>query len=202
MAALITAVTGLVGLLLGFLGLPTVIDSPTATAVTVTETIRSTATVTVTASPDADSGSGEDTGSGEEEEPAPLPPGEVALADLEEVGNYPSYELGSATMGGVRYEDAMLIAYSCNEDMDYSINERYTTLTLIFGLDDNTIATPASITISGDGQQLESVGAEINRPREVTVDVTGVARLLITTELAGDSCPDTQLAIGNAVLHD
>lgn len=56
-AALVTALTGLGGLLLGFLGLPTLVNSPTAARIT--ETVRATATVTMTATPSGSAVAGE-----------------------------------------------------------------------------------------------------------------------------------------------
>lgn len=87
------------------------------------------------------------------------------------------------------------------ETLSYSINERYKSLTVTVGLDDNSPAAPARVSFKSgreDGTTLKSVTAQINRPVEVTVDVTGVAILSIVAE--SDDCVCT-LGLGPPVLH-
>ncbi len=68
LAAIVTALTGAAGLALGFLGLPVVVNSPTAArpavTTTVSETVTATATVTVTATPRSTSAAAPDTTGG------------------------------------------------------------------------------------------------------------------------------------------
>ncbi|MEV6396174.1 NPCBM/NEW2 domain-containing protein [Streptomyces sp. NPDC051907] len=174
-AALVSAVTAVIGLLLGFFGLPAVVNSPTARTVTVTET------ATVTAPPPLDTG---DTAT--PSSPAPLPTGEVALRDLTPI-NDPYDErikLRSATLKGKTYSNAMTFSLACNTSVEYSINERYKTLTLTVGLDDNGVATPGKLSIFGDETERKNVMLEINHPQSVTVDVSNVVKLLIAPDIS------------------
>ncbi|MFJ8436269.1 NPCBM/NEW2 domain-containing protein [Kitasatospora sp. NPDC094019] len=208
-AALVSAGTAVVGLMLGFLGLPAVVDSPTAKTVrttetvlvTTTETVRPTATVTVTASPTAARPS-DTPGSGS---PAPLPTGEVALRDLRPVGGPfadQGLQLRSVTMGGKTYPNSMVFHYPCQGGYEYSINQHYKSLTLIAGIDDNGVAEHGKLSIKGDGKEIKNVMLEINNPQTVTVDLTGVAKLDVGTDFDTDrSCDGIVPALADAVLH-
>ncbi len=201
-AALVSAVTAVIGLLLGFFGLPTVVNSPTARTVTVTETIRATATVTVTASPPGQVG-----GTAESPRPAPLPSGEVPLRDLTSLGPFDSGKtsLSSVTMGRKAYSNAMVFRYPCSvEGLEYSINQRYKTLTLTVGLDDNSVAKPGKLSISGDGRVRKNVMLEINHPQTVSVDISNVIRLNIQPDISEPSSCDGDgvvIALADAVLR-
>ncbi|MFJ8111389.1 hypothetical protein [Streptomyces sp. NPDC096132] len=173
-AALISAFAAVVGLLLGFFGLPTVIDSPTARTVTATAT----ATVTVTAPAPIPSGS-DGEASATPSSLAPLPPGTVPLTGLSPVRGSGSFNLQSVTMGSKPYEQAMAFNPCDAGPLEYSINERYQSLTLTIGLDDNSTAKLITVTIEGDDHVLKTVSTEINRPQDVTVDMTGVVKLEI-----------------------
>ncbi|MBQ0830224.1 hypothetical protein [Streptomyces tagetis] len=186
------------GLLLGFFGLPTVIDSPTAQTVTATVT----ATVTVTAPAPMPTGS-PDEASVNPSSPAPLPTGEVPLTDLSPVRGSGLFDLRSVSIGSKPYEQAMTLTYPCNTTagIQYSINERYKSLTLIVGLDDRSTAELIKVTIEGDGRALKTVGAEINRPQNVTVDMASVRKLAIKSF---GECGDSDkilLALADATLH-
>ncbi|MFF3859845.1 NPCBM/NEW2 domain-containing protein [Streptomyces sp. NPDC002209] len=200
-AALVSAITAVIGLLLGFFGLPAVVNSPTARTVTVTETIRATATVTVTASPPAQVG-----GTGEPPGPAPLPSGGVPLKDLTSLGPFDSDKtsLSSATLGGKTYSNAMVFRYPCQEGLEYSINQRYKTLTLTVGLDDNSVAKPGKLSINGDGKVRKNVMLEINHPQTVTVDISNVVRLSIQPDISEPSSCNGDgvvVALADAVLR-
>ncbi|MFF1909621.1 NPCBM/NEW2 domain-containing protein [Kitasatospora sp. NPDC058218] len=200
-AALVSAITAVAGLLLGFFGLPAVVDSPTAKTVTVTETVHATATVTVTASPPpaaAVSTPGLPS-------PAPLPSGEVALRDLTTIGivGNSGIQLRSATMGGKTYSNAMVFTYPCQINYEYSINQRYKTLTLIAGIDDNGVARHGKLSISADGKERKNVMLEINNPQPVTVDMSGVVMLQIVSNFGDESCDaeGAVVALADAVLR-
>ncbi|MFF9091119.1 NPCBM/NEW2 domain-containing protein [Streptomyces sp. NPDC014991] len=165
---------------------------------TATETVRATATVTITSSPVGTAGV--EPG---DEKTRPRPSGGVALTDLTRLGPDPA-RLGPATMATKQYEDAILIDHPCVSSLDYSLNERYKTLTLTIGLDDASTAPSAKVTIYGDGGSRKSFAVEINRPRQLTVDVSGVVRLGIQPELSADGfCDDegVHLVVADAVLH-
>ncbi|MFE6745100.1 NPCBM/NEW2 domain-containing protein [Kitasatospora purpeofusca] len=195
--------------MLGFLGLPAVVDSPTAKTVrttetvlvTTTETVRPTATVTVTASP---TGSGSSSTSGAPS-PAPVPSGETALRDLRPVGNVFADQgllLKSATMGGKTYPNSMVFRYPCQTGYEYSINQRFKTLTLVAGIDDNSVAEHGKLSIKGDGNEIKNVMLEINNPQTVTVDLTGVAKLYVSTSFdTNRTCDGIVPALAEAVLH-
>ncbi|MEV6973590.1 NPCBM/NEW2 domain-containing protein [Kitasatospora sp. NPDC093806] len=197
-----SAGTAVAGLLLGFFGLPTVVNSPTAQTVTVTETVTATATVTVTASPSPAAA----VGTSGPPSPAPLPSGEVALRDLTAIGSFGNdgIQLRSATLGGKTYANAMVFTYPCQANYEYSINQRYKTLTLVTGIDDNGVAQPGKLSISGDGRERRNVMLEINHPQSVTVDVSGVVKLRITADfsLGSGFCngDGVVLAVADAVL--
>lgn len=194
-AALISAVAAVIGLLLGFYGLPAVVDSPTAQA-------GATATVTTTVTAPAQPGAG-DTGRTQPPSPlAPLPSGVVPLSDLTPVAGDYAFTLRSVTLRGTSYENAMVLTDPCSgSPIEFSVNERYRRLTLTAGLDDNGIAELVKITIKGDGQVLKTVGAEINRPQAVTVEVTGVVKLTITSEGGCASSERLVVALADAELR-
>ncbi|MEU2672854.1 NPCBM/NEW2 domain-containing protein [Streptomyces sp. NPDC007164] len=198
-AALVSAITAVVGLLLGFFGLPTVVNSPTAKTVTVTETV--TATATVVASPRESA----DDGSAQSPAPAPLPSGEVTLSDLTPLGDYPDDEfaLRTVTLGGKSYSNAMVVTYPCQPGAEYSINQKYKKLVLTVGLDDNAVAVSGKLEVIGDGKTRKNIMLEVNKPQTVSVDITGVVKLGIEADISdGSSCNDdgVVVALGKAVL--
>ncbi|GGV73417.1 NPCBM/NEW2 domain-containing protein [Streptomyces griseoloalbus] len=195
-----TALTGVAGLFLGFFGVPSVITPPTARTVTATETVTATATVTVMASPSAPGGSA--TG-GPSPSSSARAAKEIPLTDVEPLGaGYVNTERKAVTMGGKRFDNAIVAEeLGFYESLTYSINERYKKLTLTVGLDDDSPAYPATVTFRSGGEYgktLKSATAEINRPVEVTVDVTGVA--ILTIEATSDDGGCT-VGLGNPVLH-
>ncbi|MEU3481226.1 NPCBM/NEW2 domain-containing protein [Streptomyces sp. NPDC033754] len=216
-AALVSALTAVAGLLLGFFGLPTLVNSPTArqpTVVTVTVTAPPTATATTTTTAPATSDPGTDSGTDDpgtdspESVPAPppLPTGTVALKDLTPLGDYGSDGIGlsTATLGGKAHPNAIVLKYPCQGPIEYGLNERYKSLSLTVGLDDNSLATPGALSIIADGKQRKSVMLEINRPQTVTVDLTGVVRLGIQSDISeGGFCnPDgVVIALAEATLR-
>ncbi|MFE7551241.1 NPCBM/NEW2 domain-containing protein [Streptomyces gardneri] len=204
-----SALTAVAGLLLGFFGLPTLVNSPTARPVVVTVTVPAppaagatpaTATSTPvpeTSAPDADA---------PETIPAPppLPTGTVTLKDLTPLGDYGDDMVGlsTATLGGKAHPNAIVIKYPCQGPVEYGLNQRYKSLTFTVGLDDNSLATSGKLTVIGDGKPLRSVMLEINRPQTVTVDLTGVIRLGIQSDI-DDGCTTgaVVIALGGAVLR-
>ncbi|WP_030749529.1 NPCBM/NEW2 domain-containing protein [Streptomyces sp. NRRL F-5135] len=202
-AALISSLAAVAGVLLGFFGLPAVVDSPTAQTATPATTATATATATVTVTAPAPPASGSDNdGTAKPPAPAPLPSGSVPLTDLSPVRGADSFTLRSVTMGSKSYESAMVLALPCSgAPIDYSVNERYTSLTFTVGLDDNGVAELIKVTIQGDGMDRKTVGAEINRPHAVTVDVTGVVRLRITSTGECGESDRLVVALADATLH-
>ncbi|MGW4237350.1 NPCBM/NEW2 domain-containing protein [Streptomyces sp. NPDC004749] len=202
-AALISSLAAVAGVLLGFFGLPAVVDSPTAQTATPVTTATATATVTATVTapaPSAPGSHGDDTV--KPPSPAPLPSGSVPLADLSPVRGNDAFTLRSVTMGSKSYENAMVLALPCGgSPIDYSINERYTSLTFTVGLDDNGVAEVINVTVQGDGANRKAVNAEINRPHAVTVDVTGVVKLRITSTGECRSSDRLVVALADATFH-
>ncbi|MFE5709918.1 hypothetical protein ACFQ7J_03695 [Streptomyces sp. NPDC056501] len=216
-----SALTAVAGLLLGFFGLPTLVNSPTArqpTVVTVTVTPPPTATTTTPAPATATSDPGTDSGadSGTDDSgtdspetvpaPPPMPTGTVALKDLTPLGAYGSDGIGlsTATLGGKAHPNAIVLKYPCQGPIEYGLNQRYKSLSLTVGLDDNGLATPGALSIITDGKQRKSVMLEINRPQTVTVDLTGVVRLGIQPDISeGGFCnPDgVVIALAGATLR-
>ncbi|MFF5158033.1 NPCBM/NEW2 domain-containing protein [Streptomyces sp. NPDC000348] len=196
-----TAFTGVAGLLLGFFGVPALVTPPTAHTVTATTTatVTATATATVTAAP-APGASGTTGGTPSpragEDKDVPL----IDIAPLN--GAYGNWEVEPVVMGGERFDNAITTEPGFYEGFGYSINEHYESLTVTVGLDDDSAAFPATVTFTGgeEGEKtLKSVSAQINRPVEVTVDLTGVAILRIEAGQAdGES---TKVALGDPVLH-
>ncbi|MCX4444921.1 NPCBM/NEW2 domain-containing protein [Streptomyces sp. NPDC087866] len=185
-AALVSAAAAVVGLLLGFFGLPTVVDSPSARTATVTETV--TATTTVTASPaEVPEGTETRSPSGQASPSA----NDVLLADLTPLGIAPDqiFSIQDVTMGAKPYPGAMVITYLCQSGLEYSINEKYKTLTFTAGLDDDSVAVPGRLSVIGDGKLRKHVRMQINRPQTVTIDVSGVVKLAIVPEFDnGQTC--------------
>ncbi|MFF8836305.1 hypothetical protein [Streptomyces sp. NPDC015130] len=213
-----SALTALAGLLLGFFGLPTLVNSPTARPVVVTVTVpapapsgtgtdtAATATATATATPSPETSGPDADDPRSLPAPPPLPTGTVALKDLTPLGDWGADEVGlsTATLGGKAHPNAIIVRYPCQGPVEYGLNQRYKSLTFIVGLDDNGLATPGKLTVTGDGKPLKSVMLEINRPQSVTVDLTGVIRLGIAPDIMdGSYCtPDgVVIALADAVLR-
>ncbi|MGW0705696.1 NPCBM/NEW2 domain-containing protein [Streptomyces sp. NPDC002643] len=196
-----SAFTGVVGLILGFFGVPSLVTPPTAR--TVTATVTATATTTVTASPTAEpspSDTADAPGANADSSTSPTPSTEVPLTDVEAVDTgQGGWERKAATMGGKRFDNSIVNDSGGYEWLSYSINERYKRLTVTVGLDDDGVAYPGTVTFIsgelGDGKTLKSANAQINRPVEVTVDVTGVA--ILTIHFDGDGA----VVLGDPVLH-
>ncbi|MEU9593863.1 NPCBM/NEW2 domain-containing protein [Streptomyces sp. NPDC048193] len=189
----------MVGLLLGFFGLPTVVDSPTAQSAAATATVTATATATVTAAaeqPGADADASA-------EPSAALPTGDVPLTDLTPLsGMYTNWELKPVVLGGRRFDNALTTEPGWFESVGWSINEHYKSLTVTVGLDDNSAAYPVTVAFKAgaDGEKtLKTATAQINRPVQVTVDLTGVAILHI--EAVQSDNESATLALGDAMLH-
>ena len=209
-----SALTAVAGLLLGFFGLPTLVNSPTARPAIVTVTVTappaaatgtgSTPTPTATPTPETSASDADDLET--IPAPPPLPTGTVALKDLTPLGDYGSDEVGlsTATLGGKAHPNAIILKYPCQPPVEYGLNQRYKSLTLTVGLDDNGLATPGKLEITGDGKPRKSVMLEINHPQTVTVDLTGVITLGIDSDIdEGAFCnPDgVVIALADAVLR-
>ncbi|MER5966374.1 NPCBM/NEW2 domain-containing protein [Streptomyces sp. NPDC002057] len=207
MAALISALAAVAGVLLGFFGLPAVVNSPTARKQVSQAPVITTSpspTVDGTTSPPATGP--DDVSEGPSEAPSPPPPalpsGTVPLSALDPVSGGDSYELRSVNMGSKLYDQAMVFNEQCIGHVEYSINQRYRSFSFVAGLDDNATAESIKFTIRGDGRVRKTVGAEINRPQTVTVDMTGVVKLVIETEMPnGCKLSGVLPALANATLH-
>ncbi|MEU2547044.1 NPCBM/NEW2 domain-containing protein [Streptomyces roseolus] len=187
-----SALTAVAGLLLGFFGLPTVFNSPTARPSVVTVTApppSGTTDAPTTDAPTTDAPATDPVSpsSGPEsvEAPSPLPTGSVALKDLTPLGDWGSDEVGlsTSTLGGKTRPNSIVLKYPCQGSVEYGLNQRYKRLTFVTGLDDNSVATPGKLIVTGDGKPLKSVMLEINRPQTVTVDLTGVIKLGIGADI-------------------
>lgn len=197
MAALVSAFTGVIGLALGFFGVPSLVTPPTARTATATATATVTATVTASPAPGPSSTDGAAPSASDRTAK------DVPLTDVDPLGaGYVNMEHKPVTMDGKRFDNAITAEeLGSYESLSYSINERYKSLTVTVGLDDNSPAAPARVSFKSggeDGKTLKSATAQINRPVEVTVDVTGVAILSIVAE--SDDCVCT-LGLGSPVLH-
>ncbi|MFI1188950.1 NPCBM/NEW2 domain-containing protein [Streptomyces californicus] len=199
MAALISALAAVAGVLLGFFGLPAVVNSPTAR--------RPEPTVPVATTPPSPT---EDASTSPPAEPEttkpklpPLPSDTVPLSDLDPLVGGDDIQIQSVTMGNKLYEKALVFTTVCSSTVEYSINQRYRSLSFTVGMDDNATAVNMKFTIEGDGRARKVVGAEVNRPQDVEVDVTGVTRLGIEVEQAGgcEIVGGLAPAWANATLH-
>ncbi|MCX4823432.1 hypothetical protein OG883_26840 [Streptomyces sp. NBC_01142] len=134
MAALVSAITAVFGLILGFFGLPTFVNSPTAR--TVTKTVE--ATVTVTATPDPAAAT---PGPGSTSSAVPPPSASAAgpfslVRDLIpfESAPYTDYVTGSQKVDG-RSHPTTLNAL-CGKST-WQLDRDYKTLTTRFGVSDD-----------------------------------------------------------------
>ncbi|WP_018566313.1 hypothetical protein [Streptomyces sp. PsTaAH-124] len=135
-AALISAGTGLLGLLLGFFGLPAVVSSPTAVRVTVTETATVPGpTVTVTA-PSADH---PDPGSGPSASPSGSPGAErQSLTLFDPVDGSAALSAGSGTLKGKAYADAVTVAFcTTGRFTEYNLGTDWKKFRATVGLDED-----------------------------------------------------------------
>ncbi|WP_395292634.1 NPCBM/NEW2 domain-containing protein [Kitasatospora hibisci] len=175
---MITAATGLAGLLLGFFGLPAVVNSPTASrpTVTITEEVPG-PTVTVTA-PAATSGS--PTSSGSE---APGTSRQQLLAQMQPVDELVGLERAQSYMKGKEYPNSLAAAVCTPNTRPYSyitfnLGSSWKRLTATIGLDDNSTGSwSMTIDVLGDGRPLQTVQADLADPKPLVVDVSGVTRL-------------------------
>ncbi|WP_327335696.1 NPCBM/NEW2 domain-containing protein [Streptomyces sp. NBC_01324] len=167
---------------------------------TATHTVTVTATVTAPP-PEGPTGA---TGQPSDTAAATPPAGDVSLNDLTPIGDYPSEDpqIRSVTMGGKSHTGAMVFPSPCARGYEYSINARYKELTFTAGLDDNGVAQPGKLSVLGDGKARKTVMLEINHPQTVTVDLTGVVKLIIEPDFDSDiSCDGVIAAIADAVLR-
>ncbi|MFE9427749.1 NPCBM/NEW2 domain-containing protein [Kitasatospora sp. NPDC006697] len=177
MAAMISALTGVAGLALGFFGLPAAgVASPTAAArPTVTVTVPGPA-ITVTA---ASTVAASDSAS--PQSPAAAPGG-GSLTGLR-----PSRESdhplsgGSATMNTQSYSDALL-GNPCGAPYTsvYDLNRSYKQLTGLLGIDDSSQNVGGDVQIDADGQHVQLAHLALDHTVPVDINVTGVQRLTIT----------------------
>ncbi|MFD3661853.1 hypothetical protein ACFWVF_14845 [Streptomyces sp. NPDC058659] len=201
-----SALTAVAGLLLGFFGLPTLVNSPTARPVVVTVTVPAPPAAGATPATATPTPTTEASGPETTPAPPPLPTGTVALKDLTPLGDYGDDKVGlsTATLGGKAHQNAIVLRHPCINSVEYGLNERYKSLTFTTGLDDNSLAKPGKLTVAGDGRPLKSVMLEINRPQTVTVDLTGVVTLAIHNDISeGNFCNDdgVVIALADAVLR-
>jgi hypothetical protein len=91
---------------------------------------------------------------------------------------------------------------SRRQRFDTALTTHHKSLTVTVGLDDNTEAYPVTVACKAgqDGEKtLKTATAQINRPVQVTVDLTGVAILPVEAVQAdGESAG---VALGDAMLH-
>ncbi|MFB6891306.1 NPCBM/NEW2 domain-containing protein [Kitasatospora sp. NPDC056327] len=173
MAAVVSAITAVFGLVLGFLGLPAVVNSPTAR--TVTETVTATATVTVTAAPDH-AGPPPTPGAGGSGAPSPAPSGTGPfslvrdLLPVETTGD--GYLKGGQKVDTRSYPTAL--SGLCSK-YTWQLDRQYTTLTTRLGVGDDT---PSSHTF------LFYIDVEGTRKKELTMG-PGDAVETITLDVSG-----------------
>ncbi|MFD9377644.1 NPCBM/NEW2 domain-containing protein [Streptomyces sp. NPDC059999] len=174
MAALVSAITAVFGLVLGFFGLPTFVNSPTARNVTPTVT----ATVTVTAPP----GGAEpapapgSTGSGVPS-PSPSAKGPSSLVhDLMPVEVDGEFGKGAQKVDTRSYPTAL--SGLCGKHT-WQLDRRYTTLTTRVGVSDDT-PSGRTITLYVDvegARRKELVMGPGDSVATVTLDVSGAYRV-------------------------
>lgn len=134
------------------------------------------------------------------------------LADLDLVdGSW--YRDRDLQIDGVAYLEGIRSTgiHACNnnidavEDVEYSIDRAYTTLTAVVGLSDESMSgLPVEIEITGDGRALWTQSVEVGRPQPVTLDVTGILRLKVTATKQFDEssgCPNVYAALGDPALE-
>lgn len=180
-AALVSAGTAVVGLLLGFFGLPAVVDSPTARTVTVTETVtaRATATATVTAgttvtapapaAPTPTSG--------------PTTPGRVSLVDdlLPVTTQNNPYTRGPLKVNGRTHPT--VLSSSCAEST-WQLDRQYTTFTVTYGAADTTASgSVVPMFIEVDGVRKVERSMPVGTTQSVTLDVRGVFRITLGSKV-------------------
>ncbi|MFJ9448328.1 NPCBM/NEW2 domain-containing protein [Kitasatospora sp. NPDC101235] len=176
---IISAATGLAGLVLGFFVLPAAgISSPTAPAPTVTvtkavpgPTVTATMTAASTSSPSAVA--------------SPSRTGVVYLRDLDLLrDSFNPLHPGQGTMNGVSYDNAITGVSSNVGDGTktyYNLGRGYKTLTGILGLDDNGLNDRTDVSIEADGKRLMFTHLTLGNAVPINLDVTGVLRLAVIT---------------------
>ncbi|MFJ4090808.1 NPCBM/NEW2 domain-containing protein [Kitasatospora sp. NPDC089913] len=208
-AALITAGTGLVGLLFGYLGLPVIANSPTAARPTVTKTVsvpEPAVTVTVTAPPPSVAASlptGSPSG-GPDGTPSPSSK-PLLLTTMNPVakGKYAWLKVGSGTLNSQGFETALVPDGSdsnCSGSAEYNLGRQWATLTLTAGIDDYSANTASRLDILADGESIFTGEVNLGKPKELSLDVKGRLRLSIRFADTVTGCHMGSLVLGNPLL--
>ncbi|MEV0535529.1 NPCBM/NEW2 domain-containing protein [Kitasatospora sp. NPDC050463] len=181
-AALVSAGTAVAGLLLGFFGLPTVVNSPTAQTVTQTVTATATVTATVTATPTSSSvPSTVPTPSGSGQTAAPAPKRVSLVDDLQPVNHKSeSYTRGPQKVNGTVYPT--VLSSTC-ASATWQLDREYTTLTMSYGLaDSSSSGTTVKMYIELDGERKVERAVSVGSTMPVNLDVSGVFRITLGSE--------------------
>ncbi|MFB8243339.1 NPCBM/NEW2 domain-containing protein [Kitasatospora purpeofusca] len=175
-AALVSAGTAVAGLLLGFFGLPTLVNSPTAR--TVTETVTATATVTVTAAR-ATVATPAPPAAGQSSQPAPTSADRISLVNdllpvAEEQG---PYDHGSQKVNGQIHPTTL--SSSCSITT-WQLDRQYTTFTATLGAADSTgPGSKVLLYVELDGVRKIERNMAVGSTVPVTLDLRGVFRITL-----------------------
>ncbi|MFE7530786.1 NPCBM/NEW2 domain-containing protein [Kitasatospora sp. NPDC057542] len=187
-AALISAGTGLLGLLLGFFGLPAVVNPPTATQATAIQTVPGptvtlpSATVTVTASATGTTAPGS-AGAGPDTQRLSL----MTYVDT----NGPALGPVTGTLNAKPYDDALGMSTCPSRGwVDYNIGRSWKRFTAsAVGIDDNSPYNAITVEVFVDDRKLASFPVGVGNPQTVDVDITGGIRLGIAYSTGSDCHP-------------
>jgi hypothetical protein len=126
------------------------------------------------------------------------PAGETSLADLKPTDeSLFTLERGTASVDGVRYDDALKTTYCYGATAgydgfaEYNLGRSYKKLTFTVGLDDNSPDTGKTFTVLADGKRLFRQRVTVGHPAQPSLDVSGVLRLRVEwlSDDQDSSCP-------------
>ncbi|MCG6499729.1 NPCBM/NEW2 domain-containing protein [Kitasatospora sp. A2-31] len=199
-----TALTGVAGLAIGFLGLPAVVHSPTASSAVATETIPGptvtvTRTVTAPALPDTPSGNGP-AGTG----PTPQRPAatDQSLMVLAPITCYCDLSRAKVAIAGKTYQNSLVTGdqyCKYGGSIEFNLSKEWSKLTTTVGVEDRSEGRSGSVTIYGDDRELIRQNLTLGESVPISVDLTGVLRLRIAYTSDG-SCGQALIAVGDPVL--
>ncbi|MGW3230195.1 NPCBM/NEW2 domain-containing protein [Kitasatospora sp. NPDC001095] len=200
-AALISAGTGLLGLLLGYFGLPAVVSPPTATQATAIQTVPGptvtlpAATVTVTAN-----ASGSAAPAAAEAGPDTQ---RLSLMTYVDTTGTPLRPV-TGTLNAKQYDDALGMSTCPRRGwVGYNLGRNWKRFTAsAVGIDDNSPYNAITIEVFVDDRKLASFPVGVGNPQTIDLDITGGIRLGIAyiTDSDCNSSKAARLVIAEPLL--
>jgi hypothetical protein len=141
----------------------------------------------------------------------PITPGENFLADLDPVGDrwIEDSDLkidGVSYLHGLRSPQMSACSSVTTEEVEYSVDRRFSTLNVVVGLSDESgFGLPVEVEIAGDGTPLWTGTVQVGQPQNLEIGVTNILRLRVTGTRLFDrrttDCDKFYVALGDPALE-